>query len=279
MLLLFACASEPDVPPVEELDAAVEAVPEEAVEEPVEPEAEEPAIELDEVVDEPAVVAVEDEPAVEAPVVEEPIEDDVVEDEEVEDEAVEEEVEEPVGTWTYWLTPKSSRVRVVVLKDPDTIGASASHDHVVSASGWSGTATWNPCHVELRVPVKKFVVDHPSHREAAGLDGELSEGQRGDVKSNMLAKDQLDAASHPTITFVSTSCTATSVTGDLTIHGVTKSVTTPWSTDIRAEAFSATGSLKAKQSDFGIEPFSAMMGALRNQDGLAFSFHLEGDPS
>jgi hypothetical protein len=40
--------------------------------------------------------------------------------------------------------------------------------------------------------------------------------------------------------------------------------------------FSATGSFRIKQSDFGIEPFSAMMGALKNRDEVKFSIKVEG---
>jgi polyisoprenoid-binding protein YceI len=112
-----------------------------------------------------------------------------------------------------------------------------------------------------------------------GYDTELSDSQRETVKKNLLAADQLDGSSHPTITYRSRSCSGTTgavtVTGDLTIRGKSQPVTTTLQVSLDG-GFSATGSFKANQSDFGFQPYTAMLGALKNKDQMKFTVRLKG---
>jgi polyisoprenoid-binding protein YceI len=153
------------------------------------------------------------------------------------------------------------------------------------ATGWTGSATWDPadvgaCALSVEVPVKKLSVDPPKLRAALKMEGELSESQRADVKKNMLSKSQLDAANHPTVTFTATQCVAKGdkvmVTGDLTLHGVTNTVTLPMTVTEDGATFEAKGTLKIKATDYGIEPFSAMLGALKNKNQMTLSIRLKG---
>ncbi|MCB9761800.1 MAG: YceI family protein [Alphaproteobacteria bacterium] len=193
----------------------------------------------------------------------------------------------PAAPITYTLQPSQSTLLIQVFKDPDTAAAGLSHDHVISAAGWSGTVTWSPddlsaCAVDIRVPVAKLVVDSPSLRRAVGLEGELSDGQRDDVRDNMLAKSQLWADQHPEIRFVSTGCApdpkGVKVSGTLTIRGQGKPVTVTMKVDATPDSFSASGGLNIKASDFGFEPFTAMLGALRNLDRMKLSVSAKGTP-
>ncbi|TQL63496.1 YceI family protein [Propioniferax innocua] len=83
------------------------------------------------------------------------------------------------------------------------------------------------------------------------------------------AADSLGVATHPQLTYVSTSIGGTwdagRVDGQLTLHGTTA----PQSFDVRADgdAHVLTGTIT--QSHFGIKPFSAMMGALKLADEVA----------
>jgi polyisoprenoid-binding protein YceI len=190
---------------------------------------------------------------------------------------------EPARTLTYTLAPERSSLLVQVFKDPDTAAAAMSHDHVVAASGWSGTVTWNPddlsqCAIDISVPVSELVVDSPRLRAAVGLEGELSASQRGDVKKNMLAKDQLHGDRYGRITYSASRCEASGervlVTGELTIRGQSETVKTKLEVSATATRFSASGSFKARATDFGFEPFTAMLGALKNQDAMSFSVKL-----
>jgi polyisoprenoid-binding protein YceI len=183
---------------------------------------------------------------------------------------------------TYTVNAGNSSLYVQVFKDADTMGAGLSHDHVMLARGWSGTVRWHPsdaseCLIEVSLPVSKLAVDTASMRSAVGYDSELSDSQRETVKKNMLARDQLDAGSHPNITFRSTSCSGTTgtvqVTGSLSIRGVSKQITVPLSVSLDG-GFSARGSFRARHSDFGFQPYTAMMGALKNRDQMTFTIKL-----
>lgn len=84
-----------------------------------------------------------------------------------------------------------------------------------------------------------------------------------DRDAHLKSPDMMDVASYPTLTFVSTSVVPTGdnkahVTGDLTIHGTTKSVTldasfegsgkNPWGMQIAG----FTGSTRINREDFGL---------------------------
>lgn len=176
---------------------------------------------------------------------------------------------------------------VQVYKDPTTIAQALAHDHVVKAVGWSGTATWDPedasaCAMDITVPVAKLEVDEKGLRERLGYDTFPSDGEREDIKAEMLGEKTLEADKHPEITWKLTGCefgeNRTSVTGDMTIHGTTQSITLPMSVKADSVNFSAKGSTKITASQFGMEPYSAGFGALKNQDKMILVVSIHGKP-
>lgn len=176
---------------------------------------------------------------------------------------------------------------VQVYKDPDTIAQALAHDHVVQAAGWTGTATWDPedpaaCAMDITVPVDKMIVDEKSVRERLGYDTFPSEGERADIRDAMLDDDVLDGAKYKTITWKLTKCefgaNRVTVTGDMTIHGSTQSLTLPMTVKADAVNFSAKGNTKIKSSQFGMPPFSAGFGALKNQDTMTLVVDIHGKP-
>ncbi len=192
------------------------------------------------------------------------------------------------GPVTYAL---GGTLIVQVNKDPDTLAAGLSHNHAVKATGWTGSMSWDPanpsaCAVSVNVPVQKLQPDAPASRKFIGLPADeidaVSEGQAEDIKKNFLADDQLDAASHPNISFKSSSCEVSGSTinikGNLTVKGKTKAVTIPlkgFSSD--AAGFkSGKSTFSVKGSEFGVEPFSAMFGQLKNADKWTFHYSLSG---
>lgn len=178
---------------------------------------------------------------------------------------------------------------VKVLKDESTLAAGLSHNHAVKAVGWTGSMTWdaaNPgaCKVEVTVPVQKLEPDAPDSRRFAGLPAEeidqVSAGQQEDIKKNIVAKGQLDAAGHPNMTFKSTGCELSgdtvNVKGNLTIKGKTKAVVVPMKGFSAGDTLSASGSFAVQGTDFGVEPYSAMFGQLKNDNTWTFIYKLSG---
>jgi len=93
--------------------------------------------------------------------------------------------------------------------------------------------------------------------------GSLSESDQRKIEKNM-AGDVLHTKRHPDARFVATTIipegdNAFRVTGDLSLHGQTRPVSAR--AERRGDRFVAELSLN--QRDFGIKPFSAMMGTLK----------------
>lgn len=181
------------------------------------------------------------------------------------------------GAIDYVVEPGTSTLAILVYKDPDTIAAGASHDHVIAAQGWTGFITWSQgdnsgCKVTFDVPVSGLSPDQPALRQRYGLASVLSEGQRSDVKKNMLSSGQLDASKHPKMRFDAKSCSGASgtvtVKGALTIRGVTKAVSIPLQVAATDATFTAKGNLTIKATDFGFEPYTAGFGALKNKNEM-----------
>ncbi len=201
------------------------------------------------------------------------------------DEAVEEEAPAPAPV-NYSIDAGKGLTYILVNKDPDTLAAGLSHDHAIKSTGHSGSFTWNAadagaCRLEVTVPVAKLDPDLPAVRKAAGLEGEISDGQRADIKKNMLDSSQLNASAHPNISFKSKGCSggegSFEVSGDLSIRGKTKAVVLKGKLTADGSSFRITGRLPIKATDFGFEPYSAMFGQLKNRNEMTLVVDLQGN--
>ena len=196
----------------------------------------------------------------------------------------------PSGPRTYALDPVKSSIYVQVYKDPNTIAQGLSHDHVVAATGWSGSVVWDraraeACAVQVSVPVLGLVNDAVGLRKRVGYDTTLTDDQRAEVKDHMLAPGQLDAANFPKITFVSTSCSGTlgangdgavTVAGMFTLHGVAKAIAPKMTVHVDDHSFTARGSFTVNTTDFGFAPYTALLGALKNNNAMKFTVDVVG---
>ena len=113
-------------------------------------------------------------------------------------------------------------------------------------------------------------VDTRSLEVVSGAGGAkpLSDKDRKDIKEN-IDKKVLKTDKFPEITFSSSrvetkGADKVTVHGDVTIMGTAR----PASMDITLAGTKATGTMTLKQSDWGIKPFSALMGALKLADVL-----------
>lgn len=164
----------------------------------------------------------------------------------------------------------------------ETLAADLSHDHAIQAVGWSGKATfdledYSTCQISISVPVNNLQVDNPDVRKIAGIAGTISDGMRSDVKKHMLSDVQLDADKYPMISFKSTGCEGTGASmtlkGNFTLHGTTKAVNIPVAVS-NDDGLTLKGTLPIKTTDYGIEPYSAMFGAVGNKDEMEIHFNL-----
>lgn len=163
------------------------------------------------------------------------------------------------------------------------LAAALAHDHVVRAAAFSGSVVYDPddlstCAVQITIPVEELTVDVPADLERMGMGTGPDEGDRAKIKKNMLAKGQLHAEAHPTITYQSTTCQATgeqlTATGSLTIRGVSKSIAVPLNVALDGNRFTAQGQFTVSHRDFGMKPYSAALGTIKNDDPLEFHLNL-----
>jgi len=182
---------------------------------------------------------------------------------------------------TYALD--GGRLEVLVKYDRDAW--IKGHDHVLVSTGFSGTVTWDPedvsaCDVSITLPVQTLTVDPPGARERHGLHGETPDGDKSTIKKNALSKGQLNADNHPNITYTATSCrgqgNSVVVTGKLTIRGTTAPVETTLTVNADGSSFSAKGSFASTHATFGFKPYSAALGAVKNDEKLTFFVDVKG---
>ncbi|MCA9710294.1 MAG: YceI family protein [Myxococcales bacterium] len=105
--------------------------------------------------------------------------------------------------------------------------------------------------------------------------GALRDGQRRDIEAN-IAKDVLHARRHPTIEFRSTAVHGEGdqrqIEGTLRLHGVERSI----HATARREGGRWSAEVSIHQPDFGIKPFSAMLGTLKIQPQVRVRISVPG---
>jgi len=192
---------------------------------------------------------------------------------------------EPV---TYKLDPQKSWVYVVVYNE-HALGP-IGHDHGVRAMDFTGTVVWDAldptkCKVDITIPVQNLYADPPGMREREKLpmDEAVDDSAKTKIRANFLSRNQLDAENYPTITYSASSCTGSignvTVSGNLTIHGTTKPITTNMIVTPTPALFTARRLFKARATEFGFKPYSNLGGLLLNKDEMKFVVDVVGIPA
>ena len=107
------------------------------------------------------------------------------------------------------------------------------------------------------------------------LDPGVKDSERAEIDQNMKSDKVLDVERFPEIRFASTSVTPLAggqyqVRGDLTVHGVTRPIELP----VSSAKYRFTGSIKLKQTDFGIKPVNIAGGAVKVKDVIEIEFEI-----
>ncbi len=167
----------------------------------------------------------------------------------------------PLGPSNATLSIRTSRAGMA---------AKAGHDLLLVASRWTGSLTLGDegaarSQLALHVDATGLEV-----RGGTGGVKPLGDGDRAEIEGN-IAKKVLQSHRYPEITFVSTAIEPATngthaVAGELTLAGVTRPVRFELDVVDQADGTTLTGSVALDQSDFGVKPFSALMGALKVAD-------------
>ena len=190
-------------------------------------------------------------------------------------EPVRTDVNVPSGAPRYSVDPQASEIRLLVYRDGPL--ARFGHNHVVvgrvhgeiragDAAAGSG--------FRLEIPVDSFVVDAPAARAEEGDEfaAQVSEPARRDTRENMLGREVLDAEKHPLVRVESIALVGPqwgpTVTARVTIRGVMRDLRFAAAVLRQDDLLEVVASFRINQSEFGIEPFTALNGGLRVRDSL-----------
>lgn len=174
----------------------------------------------------------------------------------------------------FVVSPDKSYVDLRVYKAG--IASALAHDHVMRAQKLAGTLNYDPAdrgatRMSLVINARSIAVDPDAVRRQYGMDP-LDPDDIEAIRENMESEEQLNVARYPQMKFVATSAEPTStgarIKGDLTIRGVTRRVTVNAKIRLDGTQLRGNARLRIRHEDFGFEPFSAMLGAIRNQEKI-----------
>lgn len=153
--------------------------------------------------------------------------------------------------------------------------APMGHRLTIAMRGWQATIRWDsdePASADLTVDVGSLEVV----RGEGGLTP-LSAPEKILVRSNALRS--LGARRFPRITFAAKTIEKTDdgyrLTGALTIHGKTRKQTVDVRTDDLDGSWWLSSETTVRQSEFGIKPYSQLLGSLKVADDVTVAFTAE----
>ena len=148
-------------------------------------------------------------------------------------------------------------------------GSRAGHDLTIQVKVWQGTATVGAeaaaSSVALRIDADSFET-----REGRGGIKPLTDADRADIRKTI--QSLLDTARYRDIKFESTGLRGAqqdlSVDGQLTIRAATHPVRVRGSIDESSGEPQLRATAQVVQSEWGIKPYSAFLGALKLRDAV-----------
>jgi polyisoprenoid-binding protein YceI len=180
----------------------------------------------------------------------------------------------------FEVASTSSDLRIVAY--PDGALARFGHPHVIGGQVISGQVVLSePFHtsgLSLSIDVTKLEVDHPDWRRDEGFDPQLSESAIDGTLENLRSVRVLNVEQYPNMRIESTGISGPSWQPDIglriTLVGQARELTVPVALVIDDDQLTATGQMLLRQSDFGIEPFSAAGGSLQVADEILVRFRI-----
>lgn len=189
----------------------------------------------------------------------------------------------PAGAREYQVVPADSLLQILVFRG----GAMArlGHNHVIASHHLTGPVyvTDDPfgTRFDISFPVNELTVDEPALRAAAGPEfpPTVPDNARAGTRANLLSAALLDGGQYPTIRLRATDVRATGESYDVgvevTLKGSTYLLRVPVTVKRQDGAIVASGEFPLKQSQLGLEPFTAAMGALVVLDDMRVRFDIK----
>jgi polyisoprenoid-binding protein YceI len=153
------------------------------------------------------------------------------------------------------------------------------HDHLVAVKEFSGEAQLSPEQI------------NPASLEITAQSGSMVEtssvftDQQKQIINKELKEIVLQPDQYPNITFRSTQVSANKsignqselkITGNLTLHGVTRQITIPTTVTLNGSDLRAVGEFSIDRGDFNVKATSAFHGFVRVRERIKFNFDIVG---
>jgi polyisoprenoid-binding protein YceI len=188
----------------------------------------------------------------------------------------------PSDAQRYRILPDESLVSMLVYRGGKL--ASAGHNHVIASHEVSGSVAFTPdvsrSVFVMRVPVGSLSVDEPELRRASGdaFSAAVPESAREGTRQNMLSAALLDAQHFPDVTIrsqqVEPSAGGAIAHVEIIVRDQTRVLAVPLRYEQKGEELLADGEFAVRQTELGLTPFSALLGALQVQDEMRIRFRL-----
>lgn len=155
-----------------------------------------------------------------------------------------------------------------------------AHDHTIAIRDFNGEASFTYSTVDpasLRMTIKAGSLE---------VTDKISASDRQKIEGTM-RDEVLEVSKYPEITFKSTGVSASRtgggqyqarISGDLTLHGVTRPLTINATLEFGDKILRAKGSFALKQTSFDIKPVSVAGGTIKVKDELKFTFDIVAHP-
>lgn len=175
----------------------------------------------------------------------------------------------------YLIDARMSRFTVRVFASG--LLSSFGHNPTIGVREYSGEATLVPATLQ-----QAFVKISAQSNSLEVMD-DISQKDRIEIETKM-RQEVLETPIYPEIAFESTKCAASKlgddryavdVSGNFTLHGVTRSETLHAQVAVMGGTLRASGEFSLRQTDYAIKPVSVAGGSLKIKDEVKVSFDLQ----
>ncbi|MGI9288561.1 MAG: YceI family protein [Pseudomonadales bacterium] len=188
----------------------------------------------------------------------------------------------PAPGKVFRIDAQLSELRILVYRGGEL--ARFGHNHVVTSTDIQGFVLRAEdvlaSRFDLFLPADRLVVDDPLVRAEEGADfsSTVSDKDSDGTRANMLGDKVLDVAQFPFLQLsgklVAANESELTLDVNVTIHGATKAVQTVANMRETSTNLTVEGAFNVRQTDFGIEPFSALLGRLRVEDEVTVKYRI-----
>jgi polyisoprenoid-binding protein YceI len=182
----------------------------------------------------------------------------------------------------FRVDPAESEVRILVYR-AGTL-AKLGHNHVITSHDLKGLITLpedpTQASIVIVMPVATLAVDEPDKRAEEGADfaAPVNDAAREGTHKNMMRPEVLDGERYPALAVRSEKITRNGndfdVLFEVELRGERHELTAPVQLALDADHLRARGELAIRQTDLGIKPFTAALGALAVQDEVRVKFDI-----